>query len=68
MIDDKKQNVVPVMEALVNRGLHKQLLNNPKDFLNPEFDEEVTEACYDVSFREGQDIMLKWALADRKEG
>ncbi|KAJ1967563.1 hypothetical protein IWQ62_001783 [Dispira parvispora] len=67
MIDDKKQNVEDVMNALAKRKLHKQRVSNPKEFLSPTHNDTVTNECYDVSFRDGQDVMLKWAIADRKK-
>ncbi|KAJ1959468.1 hypothetical protein IWQ62_004599 [Dispira parvispora] len=67
MIDDKKQNVIPLMEALVKSDLHKQRVKNPEEFIKDIHVDTVTDECYDVSFRDGQDIMLKWAIADRKK-
>ncbi|KAJ1952701.1 hypothetical protein IWQ62_006166 [Dispira parvispora] len=67
VIDEKKQNVVPLMNALSKRELHKQRVSNPKEFLSPTHKDTVTNECYDVSLRDGQDVMLKWAIANGKK-
>ncbi|KAJ1951812.1 hypothetical protein IWQ62_006367 [Dispira parvispora] len=66
IIEDKKENVIPLMNALVKRELHKQRVNNPEEFLSPTHDDTVTDECYDVSYREGQDVMLKWTIVNKK--
>ncbi|KAJ1953247.1 hypothetical protein IWQ62_006038 [Dispira parvispora] len=67
MIQDKMDNVKPFMEMLMKRGLHQQKLQTPGNFIGPYYKESVSNSCYDVSFREGHDLMLKWAIANRNE-
>ncbi|KAJ1957589.1 hypothetical protein IWQ62_005055 [Dispira parvispora] len=66
LVEEESHNVIPFMDALVKRGLHKQRVNNPKEFLSPTHDDRVTDECYDVSYRDGQDIMLKWTIVREK--
>ncbi|KAJ1648856.1 hypothetical protein IWQ61_009871 [Dispira simplex] len=67
MVQSKVDNVQPFMAALVRRGLNQQKVKNPQNFLSPYYNDTIYDTCYDVSFREGQDLMLKWAIANLNE-
>ncbi|KAJ1649488.1 hypothetical protein IWQ61_009446 [Dispira simplex] len=63
LLEGSLDRVKEVSKAMAKRGLDKQQLTNTSGFLSPFYIGKVTPYCYDVTFRNVQDLMIKWSIA-----